>query len=134
MVMHKDWERGGLSSRHVNRCWWWLVGVSTEQTPHVQRHLSAWSAAASCCLHAAPSSRGALPETHVQPVHSPLVPNTCTLLADTSRTSEDNRSPFHVSGTPKPLPVLLEAFNFKRKRIAATVFKSLILYSYFVHY
>ncbi|KAF7665614.1 hypothetical protein LDENG_00136450 [Lucifuga dentata] len=100
---------------------------------------SAQIAAASCCFHAAQSSNGALSEmpltlhlqeeaptqTHPPNSHPPFVPNTYNLLTDTVYTSEDNRLPVHALGTLKPLPVLLEAFIFKR--IAATVFKSLIL-------
>lgn len=121
--------------------WKWQQGrFSCRTNPFWSKTFSAWIAAASGCLHVAQSSSGAPSETHLQPVH-PLAESP-TFSTKTpapsfqtpSRTSEDNRSPSHVSGTPKPLPVLLEAFNFKKKRIAATVFKSLILYSYFVHY
>lgn len=118
-------------------------GFPAEQTPSGQRHFQPGSRqrpAASMRLSplAVPRPRRTsnLSNHPTPPAESPTfstktpAPSFQTL----SRTSEDNRSPSHVSGTPKPLPVLLEAFNFKKKRIAATVFKSLILYSYFVHY
>lgn len=78
-----------------------------------------------------PRAAPVLSETHVHPVRTPVEPNA---PSSPDSATEDNHSPCHVSGAPKPVPVQLEAFNFKRKRIAATVFKSLILYSYFVHY
>ncbi|KAK5888019.1 hypothetical protein CesoFtcFv8_016562 [Champsocephalus esox] len=55
-------------------------------------------------------------EALLPPVHPPLVPNTCTLLTDTvSHFRGQSLTLPTCRGTPKPLPVLLEAFNFKRK-------------------
>lgn len=42
---------------------------SYRTNPFCSKTFSAWSAAASSCLHVAQSSSGALSETHLQPVH-----------------------------------------------------------------
>lgn len=98
-------EKGSVRWRRVSR-----------GKPFWSETFSGLSPAASSGLHTAPPPPGAPYEALLPPVHPPLVPNTCTLLTDTvSHFRGQSLTLPTCRGTPKPLPVLLEAFNFKRK-------------------